>query len=127
MAPHMMVHFEIPSDNLERAKKFYNDLFGWKMEKMPGPMQYWTFSTTNDKNGVEQLQNISGGVMERQMPQQSITNYICVKSVDDYSKKVERLGGKVKVPKTEVLNLGWFAICTDTENNTFGLWETKGG
>jgi predicted enzyme related to lactoylglutathione lyase len=122
---HTIVHFEIPSDNIERAKKFYNDLFGWKMEKMPGPTEYWTFATTpSDKNSDEQ-QNITGGVMDRQMPQQSITNYISVKSVDDYSKKVEGLGGKVKVPKTEVLNLGWFAICTDTENNTFGLWETK--
>jgi predicted enzyme related to lactoylglutathione lyase len=121
-----IVHFEIPSDNIERAKKFYNDLFGWKMEKMPAPMEYWTFSTSNNKNASEQ-QNVSGGVMERQMPQQSITNYIGVKSVEEYSKKVESLGGKVKVPKTEVLNFGWFAICTDTENNTFGLWETKEG
>lgn len=119
-----IVHFEIPSENIERAKKFYNGLFGWKMEKMPGPMDYWTFSTTNDKNR-DQQQNVSGGVMERQMPQQSITNYIGVKSVDEYSKKVESLGGKVKVPKTEVSNMGWFAICTDTENNTFGLWEAK--
>jgi uncharacterized protein len=126
MTPHTIVHFEIPSDNIERTKKFYNDLFGWNMEKMTGPIEYWTFSTTNGKNGGEQ-QNLSGGVMERQTPQQSITNYIGVKSVDDYSKKVESLGGKVKVPKTEVLNLGWFAICADTENNTFGLWETKGG
>ena len=23
--------FEIPADNLDRAKKFYSDLFGWKM------------------------------------------------------------------------------------------------
>jgi uncharacterized protein len=121
-----IVHFEIPSENIERAKKFYNGLFGWKTEKMPGPMDYWTFSTTNDKNR-DQQQNVSGGVMERQMPQQSITNYIGVKSVDEYSKKVESLGGKVKVPKTEVSNMGWFAICTDTENNTFGLWEAKEG
>jgi predicted enzyme related to lactoylglutathione lyase len=34
---HRIVHFEIPSDNnIERANKFYNDLFGWKMEKVPG-------------------------------------------------------------------------------------------
>jgi predicted enzyme related to lactoylglutathione lyase len=31
----------------------------------------------------------------------------------------------VKVPKTEAANFGWFAICTDKENNTFGLWEAK--
>ncbi|MGC2569882.1 MAG: VOC family protein [Candidatus Nitrosopolaris sp.] len=31
-----IVHFEIPSDDIERAKKFYNDLFGWKIEKWAG-------------------------------------------------------------------------------------------
>ena len=31
-----IVHFEIPADDVERAKKFYSDLFGWKMEKWPG-------------------------------------------------------------------------------------------
>jgi uncharacterized protein len=34
-----IAHFEIPSDNLERTKKFYTELFGWKMEKMPGTDQ----------------------------------------------------------------------------------------
>lgn len=118
-----IVHFEIPSDNIERAKKFYSDLFGWEMERIPGQMEYWTFSATNYKGGEQQ--SISGGLMERQTAQQSITNYMGVKSVDEYSRRVESLGGKVKVPKTEVLNFGWFAICTDTENNTFGLWEAK--
>ncbi|HEX6253640.1 MAG TPA: hypothetical protein VFZ55_05410 [Nitrososphaera sp.] len=49
---------------------------------MPGPMEYWMFSTTNNKDDGEQ-QSVSGGVMERQMPRQSITNYISVKSVDE--------------------------------------------
>jgi predicted enzyme related to lactoylglutathione lyase len=31
---HTIVHFEMPSDNIERAKKFYNNLFGWKAEKI---------------------------------------------------------------------------------------------
>jgi predicted enzyme related to lactoylglutathione lyase len=30
-----IVHFEIPTDDIERARKFYTDLFGWKIEKMP--------------------------------------------------------------------------------------------
>jgi len=45
--------------------------------------------------------------------------------VTEYAKKVERLGGKVKVPKTEVPDFGWYAVCADTENNTFALWEAK--
>ena len=37
-----IVHFEIPADDVERSKKFYGDLFGWKIEKWPG-------STVDDK------------------------------------------------------------------------------
>lgn len=120
-----IVHFEIPSDNIERAAKFYNGLFGWKAEKMAGegPMEYWMFRTGSG-NGQ---QEIGGGIMQRQQPQHGITNYIGVDSVTEYSKKVERLGGKVKVAKTEVPDFGWFAVCADTENNTFALWEAKEG
>ena len=126
-----IVHFEIPSDNLERTKKFYTELFGWKMEKMPGMDQreYWTFSTTtNDRGssgGGNELRTVSGGMMERQMPQEPIMIYIGVDSVTEYSNKVERLGGKVIKQKSEVPGYGWFAICTDTENNGFALWEAN--
>jgi uncharacterized protein len=126
-----IVHFEIPSDNLERTKKFYTELFGWKMEKMPGTGQreYWTFSTTtNDRGGSSsggEQRTIGGGMMERQMPQEPIMIYIGVDSVTEYSNKVERLGGKVIKQKTEVPGYGWFAICTDTENNGFALWEAN--
>jgi hypothetical protein len=78
-------------------------------------------STTNEKGEPTG----GGGIMPRQQPQQGITNYIGVDSVEEYSKKVEKLGGKVKVPKTEVPDFGWYAICTDTESNTFALWEPR--
>ncbi len=34
-----------------------------------------------------------------------------------------KLGGNVIMPKTAVAGWGYLAICVDTENNTFGLWE----
>jgi uncharacterized protein len=120
---HTIVHFEIPSDDIERAKKFYNNLFGWKMEKVPGPMEYWMFATSANANSKGE-QTISGGVMERKMSNEPITIYIGVESVNDYAKKVEELGGKVIRPRTEVPGYGWFAVCMDTENNLFALWET---
>jgi predicted enzyme related to lactoylglutathione lyase len=129
-----IAHFEIPSDNLERTKKFYTELFGWKMEKMPGTDQreYWTFFTTTNDRGSgsgggegDELRTVSGGMMERQMLQEPIMIYIGVDSVTEYSNKVERLGGKVIKQKTEVPGYGWFAICTDTENNRFALWEAN--
>jgi predicted enzyme related to lactoylglutathione lyase len=53
-------------------------------------------------------------------------NYISVESVDKYSAKIQKLGGKICVPKTAVPNMGYFAVCQDTENNSFGIWEPNG-
>jgi len=120
-----IVHFEIPTDDLQRARTFYGDLFGWKIEKYedpnnPGTMEYWLITTTDEK-GEKALE---GGMMQRQHSQQQITNYIDVPSIDEYANKVEKLGGKVVMPKTAVPTMGYFAVCLDTENNTFALWET---
>ena len=104
-----IVHFEIPSDNVEKTRKFYSELFGWNIEKwtgaesMPEGMEYWTVITTDDKGSKA----IGGGLMKRQNPQQQgITNYIDVSSVDEYASKVERLGGKVVAPKMPVKGMG---------------------
>jgi predicted enzyme related to lactoylglutathione lyase len=118
-----IVHFEIPSDNIERSKKFYHELFGWKIDKWSGSdstMEYWMITTTDDK-GKEALH---GGMMKRQNPQQGITNFIGVDSIDDYSSKAQQLGGKIVVPKTPVSGMGFFAVCLDTENNRFAIWES---
>ena len=128
-----IVHFEMPADNVERAKKFYTDLFGWKIEKWPGKssknsssssMEYWIVSTTDDKGNKAP---IGGGLMKRQEQHQQITNFIDVNSVDEYSSKIEKLGGKVVVTKMAVPGMGYFAVCHDTENNSFGIWETNEG
>jgi predicted enzyme related to lactoylglutathione lyase len=127
-----IVHFEIPSDDIERAK-FYNNLFGWEIEKFSGtsdsqltsaatgqPIDYWIVSTVDDKGNKA----LGGGLMKRQMPEQHITNYINVTSVDDYSSKVKDLGGKVISHKHAVPGIGYFVLCQDTENNNFAIWET---
>jgi uncharacterized protein len=122
-----IVHFEIPADNVERSKKFYTELFGWSIEKWPGGenmpegMEYWLVTTTDDKGNKA----LAGGIMKRQNPQQQgITDYIDVKSIDEYSARIEKLGGRVVVPKMPVQGMGYFAVCLDTENNSFGIWET---
>ena len=127
-----IVHFEIPADDVERAKKFYSDLFGWKMEKWSGTdskdssshsdMEYWIVSTTDSKGNKA---SIGGGMMKRQEQYQHITNFIDVNSVDEYSSKIEKLGGKVVVSKMAVPSMGYFAVCHDTENNSFGIWESN--
>jgi predicted enzyme related to lactoylglutathione lyase len=117
--PASIVWFEIPADNVARAKAFYSKLFGWKIKKFAGPMKmpYWHIDT----GGADASPD--GGMMERQSPQQPITNYIMVASVDQAVAKAQKLGGKIIVPKSEVPQMGYFAICQDTEKNVFAMWE----
>jgi uncharacterized protein len=118
-----VVHFEIPADDVERAKKFYGQLFGWKIEKFtaPTPMDYWMVMTGRE----EGMMGIDGGMLKRQMPQQQTIVYIDVPSVDEYASKAVGLGGQVVVPKMAIPGMGYFAVCLDPENNGFGLWENN--
>ena len=92
-----IIHFEIPADDLERSKKFYSDMFGWKFEKftLPDGMDYLIITTTDEQGNKA----IGGGMMKRQNPQHVMTNYIGVKSVDEYSTKISQSGGKVVMSK----------------------------
>ncbi len=109
--------FEIPADNPERAKSFYGSLFGWKIELFPGMTDYWHIDTGGSD------ETLDGGLITRKHPNQPVTNYIAVSSVDESAAKVEELGGTICKPKTAVPQMGFFAICRDTEGNEFALWE----
>lgn len=115
-----IVHFDIPADDINRAKNFYEKLFNWKIERLPGPMEYFNISTKDDKGN----DSIGGGMGQRGQPDQKITNYIDVDSIDEYIKKVEGLGGKIIMPKTPIPGFGYLATFLDTEGNVLGLWNT---
>lgn len=113
-----IVWFEVPADDLNRAKKFYQSMFGWKFAKLPAAINdYWHIDTGGPDASPD------GGMMPRMHAQQPITNYVSVPSVSKAAVKVEKLGGTVCKPKTAVPGMGYFAICLDTEGNTFALWE----
>ena len=116
-----IVHFDIATDDPERAKKFYEGLFDWKMESPPGMTDYYLIET-KDLNGAR---GIGGGLGKRGEPGQRITSYIGVNSIEEYATKVEKLGGKVVQPKMTVPGWGYLAICLDTEDNMFGLWQDE--
>ena len=114
-----IVHFDIASDDPPRAKKFYESLFGWKMQGPPGMTDYYLFETQDPKGN----KGAGGGLGKRGDPSQRITTYIGVDNIDAYSKQVGALGGKVVQPKMTVPGFGYLAVCVDTEGNTFGLWQ----
>ena len=112
-----IVWFEIPADDVERAKGFYNKLFGWKMNPLPHMAEYLHIDT----GGADASPD--GGIMKRMHPKHTITSYVSVPSATTFATKVEKLGGSICKPKTAVPGMGYFAICRDTENNTFAIWE----
>jgi len=125
MVDHTIVHFEIPADDVEKLRKFYSKLFGWKIEKTPGPIEYWMIETVPvDKRGMPIRPGVNGGMMKRQQPEHKPVNYIAVESVDEYTKKIEALGGKVLVPKMEVPGIGWWALALDPEGNQFAILQS---
>ena len=122
---HTVVHFEIPADDVEKLRKFYSELFGWKIEKMPGPVEYWGIATVSvNEKGMPERLGVNGGMMKRQNPEHKPVNYIAVESVDEYVKKIEALGGRVIVPKMEVPGIGWWASALDPEGNQFAIMQS---
>ncbi len=111
-----ITHFEVPADDPARAQKFYSQVFGWKFDKWDGPMEYWMTITGDNKEP-----GINGGLMKRVPGQFGITNYIEVSSIDEFLNKIRSNGGNVIVPKTSISEVGYFAQCTDTEGNIFGI------
>ena len=82
--------FEIPADHLEALQKFYNDLFGWTFQRMPGPMEYYTITTGSGEP--------KGGMLQRQHPQHVPINYIMVESVENRAEKSGRTGSEGHSP-----------------------------
>jgi len=115
-----VVHFEIGAEEPERAVKFYQDVFDWRVDKWEGPADYWLVMT-----GKDEEPGIDGAIMDRN-PAQSVINTVDVPSVDDFTKKVTDAGGKIVQPKIAVPDIGWFAYCADTEGNVFGIMEEDG-
>jgi predicted enzyme related to lactoylglutathione lyase len=127
-----IIHFEIPANDPEKLSGFYKNLFGWKFEKMSmGEMgDYWMIETragtAQDTEKAQNTAGTNGGMMKKMNPSQRPTNYVSVESVDDFTKKIQSLGGKMIVPKTPIPNMGAFAVALDPEGNPFGVFESSG-
>ena len=119
-----VVHFEIPVNDMGRAKRFYKAIFGWELSDVPG-MEYTIVKTvaTDEKNMPKEAGAINGGMMKRMAKGETPVIVIDVPSIDDYIKKITKAGCKLVVPKQQVMDIGLYARVTDTEGNVIGIWE----
>jgi predicted enzyme related to lactoylglutathione lyase len=123
-----VVHFEIPADDVNRAKNFYGSIFGWDLQTTPmGDGEYTSVLTTpvDDQTRMPTEPGaINGGMMERtsDVPAPVIT--IDVDGIDDALSQIEAAGGSTVTPRTPIPGMGAFAYFKDSEGNVLGLWES---
>lgn len=114
-----VIHFEIPAKDPQKIARFYQDVFGWTIEKWPGPVEYWLVMT-----GPEGTPGINGGLYQPREPFSGTVNTLEVDDLDAYVAKVKANGGTVVMDKVAVPSVGWLAYCADVEGTIFGLMQS---
>lgn len=109
-------HIEMPVKDVERAKKFYGEIFGWTFQDVP-EMNYTLFMTPGGTLG--------GGFFtpDEQTPEK-VTNYLCVASIEDTAARILELGGKTLSPKIEIPGHGHMMHVLDSEGALIALWQS---
>jgi predicted enzyme related to lactoylglutathione lyase len=117
------VWFEIPVKEMDRARKFYNEILeiDIQVQELMGalmgffPMEGYASSGSLVQG--EGFEPCDGGTFVYLNGGEDLTGVL---------DRVEPAGGKVVIPKTPVdEESGFFARFTDTEGNTVGLWSPK--
>src|SRR5690349_7089661 len=88
--PQPVVHFELPADDVERARTFYRDAFGWNVITVPD-MDYTllgTATTTDDMGRPTAAGEINGGMFART---EDLTQPLITIAVEDIDRKSTRL------------------------------------
>ena len=130
-----VVHFEIHAQDLERAKKFYSDVFGWQMDQMGGEYGNYVVLVSGPgpdeiAAGIVTMENvgINGGMMKGNAPKPPAgmgpNAFVCIIGVDNVDAmldKVKSASGSEHMAPMDIPNVGRVAYCGDTEGNIFGI------
>jgi predicted enzyme related to lactoylglutathione lyase len=116
MARGEITHVEIPADDVERAKRFYEAVAGWTFGESEGFPDYWLFRTGEGSGGALGKRGESVGWVVR--------DYITVDRLEDAVTAAQQHGGTLVAAPQEVPGMGRWAVVLDSEGNEIGLWET---
>jgi predicted enzyme related to lactoylglutathione lyase len=110
--------FEVISDDAERAKRFYADLFGWEISSDPDMGGYGIVDTGAGPDAV------GGGIGAPSGPGETgVKIYLRVDDLEAYLAKAEALGGKRLAEPMELPgDFGTMAVISDPDGNPVGLW-----
>ncbi len=114
--------FEIPSEDFDRAVKFYRNVLGFKIEVCP-PYE-------EEQMGMIECENVMGAIFRakgyKPSPQGTIITFD-VEDIDETLQKANKNGGRTEKGKTciQADGMGWFALLNDSEGNRIGLHSLK--
>lgn len=124
-----VTHFHIPAQNMDRAKKFYKEIFDWDFVET-GMSRDYTMAITVpiDENQMPTEPGaINGAIFQKERPDESPSVVMKVSDIQESIRKIEDAGGKIISPVETVEDFGLFAEVKDTEGNTIGLWQDLQG
>jgi len=120
---HPIVHIEIPAQKAKEAGKFYGDLFDWKIESDP-MYNYVQFQAEGGPGGGFVEVGQSSAPVDYKPD--SLLVYVSTDDIDATLARVESLGGKTLLPKTEIPHVGWWGVFSDPTGNRIGLFTGMG-
>ncbi len=118
-----VVHVEIFATNVERARKFYEGVFGWRFEPV-GPPNFYLFGA-----GSAADPGLKSGLLAKRRgpavdgPINAFRCTISVRSVAESAAAVENGGGKLRSPIVEIPEVGKVVEFADTEDNIACILE----
>lgn len=117
---HGFCHLELHTTDRQRAKGFYERLFGWTFEdiEVPGMGTYTTFEAAEDGPGGGITQMAGPGAPTMWLP------YVLVEDVERFTVQARELGGRVVTGPIEIPHAGRLAVLEDPSGAVFGIWQS---
>ena len=118
-----IVHFEIFATDVERARQFYENVFGWTFEA-GGPPDFYLIATgPNTDPGLTQGLIAKRRGPAAQGPLNAFRVTVSVKSATETMALVEKAGGKLRSPAIDIPQVGKVVEIADTEDNVFCILQ----
>ena len=121
----VIVWFDLPSLDFDRAIKFYSEILGAEVKVDTFMGQKLGFFPME-----KEMEGVGGDIVppsEDYKPSNQGTRvyFNCENNLDEVIGRVEKAGGKIVKPKFPIGDMGWIAMVEDTEGNVVGLHGTK--
>ena len=117
-------YFDLSVENLKESRQFFENVFGWRFEKMPLPFEYYRIQAGDpDEPGIDggigKIKDLTFGDGK---PLSVVT--VPVVNLDESISKVKESGGSIVEPKTAIPGVGWYATCAEPGGLIFGMMQS---